>query len=178
MKQLFVSLCLCLIVFSACNKDDELLEIDVIEVEPHSIWETENFKNDYDIQFPDNYEGNGMVGFEGNLFLKNRADEAVELSYSFCDPLFCNDFGNALVDPLAISIIGENKNGIEVALAVRKEFVLNEQLVGIFYHNVENNATGQYFMKQENNFLEGLTVYFSNTAIEEVEAILKTIVEK
>jgi hypothetical protein len=168
--------CLLLFFIASCQKE-ELIQC--IVSEKHSLWKSEAFKEDYKIQFPDNYVGWGMVGFEGNFFSKMRADSAVSMNYSFCGPLFCNDFGATLEDPFPESIIVVDGNQDPLVLAIQQEFCseLNET-ISIFYFNEKDISLGKLYMKHDNAFREALTVYFEKNKLSEVKEIIKTIVEE
>lgn len=172
MKKLLLSLAILLTIFTSCDE-----EIDCIEIFETSDWTTENFKSNYTIQFPDNYEGTGMVGFEGNFFFKNRSDDKVVIRYNYCGPLFCEDFGDSLITPNPSSVTAQDSFNNDVVLSLRKDFCLNNNIEGIFYYNEELVSTGVYYMKQGSEYMEGLTTYFANTESQEVENIIKSIVE-
>jgi len=179
MKRIIISLVILLTILTSCDKEEEevLEQSDCIEISKNSNWITEDFKANYKIQFPNNYEGPGMVGFEGNIFKKNRVDNKVELTYSFCGSTFCIDFGNALDMSIPNSIIAKDKQNNDVTLDSKKEFCLNSNVKGILYYNTEINSTGKYYIKQDSEYLDGLTIYFDNTEYQEVENIVKTITE-
>ena len=83
-----------LLIVCSCNDNDEQIDKNCVENKQMDNWITESFKSNYSIQFPSNYEGQGMVGFEGNMFSKIRSDSLVELSYIYCSPLYCEDFSS------------------------------------------------------------------------------------
>lgn len=172
MKRILFSLLTFAIIISACSPEEE-----IVEITPNPDWTAENFKNDYTIQFPDTYEGSGMVGFEGNLFNKYRPDDKVKMSYSFCNGLFCDDFGAALANPNANTITVLDVNSNEVVLNSRIEFQSNGETIGIFYYDTETTSTGRYYMKQGDDYLEALWVLFDSTEYDEVESIIRTISE-
>jgi hypothetical protein len=178
MKRIMISLVILLtILTSSCDKEDGLEQSDCIEIFKNSNWTTEEFKSNYKIQLPNNYEGTGMVGFEGNIFNKSRVDNKVELTYSFCSPTYCSDFGNVLDINIPNSIIVKDKENNDVTLDSKKEFCLNGNVKGILYYNTKINSTGKYYIKQDSEYLDGLTIYFDNTEYQEVENIIKTITE-
>ena len=166
-----------LTVLTSCDKDEVPEQCDCIEISENSNWTTEDFKVNFTIQFPDNYEGTGMIGFEGNVFNKNWVDDKIELTYSFCGTTYCNDFGNPLDEGIPNSIIVKDKENIDVTLDSKKEFCLDGNVKGILYYNKEKNSTGRYYIKQDSEYLDGLTIYFVNTEFLEVESIIKTISE-
>lgn len=152
--------------------------MDCLKMSDNSNWTTEDFKLEYTIQFPSNYEGTGMVGFEGNFFSKNRIDDKVSFNYSFCGPLLCLDFGEALASTATTEIIVIDRNNNEVILASKKEFCSNGMVEGILYHNTDASSMGKYYMKQDSEYLEGLTVYFDYSEYSEVERIIQTITKQ
>ena len=179
MKRTILSLIIILTILTSCEKKEEekITISDCITISQNPNWTTENFKTNYTIQFPNTYEGTGMTGFEGNIFNKNRVDDKVELKYAFCGALLCNDFGDALDVPIPNSVTAKDKDNNDIILNSKKEFCLNTNTIGILYYNIEMNSTGKYYIKQGSDYLEGLTIYFSNTEYQEVENIIKTITE-
>ena len=164
---------LVLIIFYSCNDNEN--DLDCIENQQIDNWITESFKLNYTIQFPTNYEGHGMVGFEGNLFSKFSQDSLIELSYMYCSPLFCEDFGDTLIVPVPNSIIAYDKQNIEVELTEQIEYCSENEISGIFYHNLGNNAVGKLYMKIDGLYLEAVSVFYDIGTQQEVENILKTI---
>ncbi|MEL6539136.1 MAG: hypothetical protein AAFQ98_27220, partial [Bacteroidota bacterium] len=53
------------------------------EFEPHPRWSIEQFKTEFDIQFPDDYTGGYSESDWGNGFKKFREDSLVTVWYSF-----------------------------------------------------------------------------------------------
>lgn len=174
-----------ILFITSCKKDDSVklnTVLNTVEVSPHSDWTTENFKpnsngSTYVIQFPENYEGVGLTGFEGPFFRKNRIDDKVSFYYGFCVALYCDAYGAALAEPTPASINVKINDNTEITLSSQTMFSLNDEIVGIFYYDEEDKATGRYFMKRDNEFLEALYVEFDYTEYEEVENIIKTILE-
>jgi hypothetical protein len=137
---------------ASCDKEEYQISTDCVEVSDNTEWITENFKTNYIIQFPDNYEGSGMIGFEGKVFAKNRIDNKIEFNYSFCKPTYCSDFGEALKMPIPNSIKVKDKANNEVILNSKKEFCLNGSLIGVFYFNSEMSSTGKLYMEQGSEY--------------------------
>jgi len=177
MKKIMISLVVFLTIIASCDKEEMPEQSDCIEMSENSNRTTEDFKTNFTIQFPNNYEGTGMVGFEGNIFNKKRIDDKVELTYSFCGSLYCDDFGDALEVLIPNSIIAKDKENNEVILNSKKEFCLNGNIKGVLYYNTELSSIGKYYIKQDSEYLDGLTIYFNNTEYQEVENIIKTIAE-
>jgi hypothetical protein len=179
MKRNALSLIILLLVVISCDKGkEEINPIDCkVEISQNPDWNTENFKNNYTIQFPDNYEGHGMTGFEGNVFQKKRVDGKILFDYGFCSDTFCEDFGDPLAVPFPSAIIAKDLNGQDIALDSRKGFCLNGDIKGILYYNTEKDAVGKYFMKQGTGFVEALTIQFDITELQEVNSIISTIIQ-
>jgi len=176
---ILLSLAFPLAIMTSCDKEEEITQFDCIEISQNPNWTTEDFKTNYTIQFPDSYQGYGMVGFEGKIFFKNRTDDKVELTYYYCPSgLFCNPFGDTLaVVPVPNSITTRGKDGNDIILNSKQEFCLNGSIIGILYYNTEMNSTAKYYMKQGDDYLEGLIIYFTDTEYQEVENIIKSIAE-
>lgn len=159
--------------WTAC--DDEEPPSTCTVMEQNASWTTEDFKTGYDIQFPSNYEGLGMVGFEGNFFAKNRTDDLTQFSYNYCGPLYCEDFGNALATPIPTSVT-VIEGGIILSEII--EFCdTDNNLFAILYHDNVQNRQGQLYMNQGGNFLEALSIIYDQSTQQEVEDIIKTISE-
>lgn len=175
-KLIFLTSLIALCLFAAC--DDEEPTPTCIELAQNANWTSENFKSDYTIQFPADYEGQGMIGFEGNTFFKNRMDDLVDFSYFYCDSgLFCEDFGDTLAVPPPESII---VSLIDATLLLPEavEFCdTNGDLSAILYHDSAATSTGRLYMKQSNDFLEALHISYAQETQQEVEDIIKTINE-
>lgn len=179
MKQLHYFLLIFLLnpLFISCKKDNSTIN-DCLSLELNANWASENFKRSYSIQFPSDYEGNGMVGFEGNVFSKSRKDKKIKFQYAFCSPLFCNDFGKELVNSNDSSISITDTNGQQLTLNKKINLCENDKVVGVYYYIDRPNALGKLFWKQENSFREALTVEYEVAFQNEVEQILKTIKSK
>ncbi len=161
--------------WTAC--DDEEPSPSCITLEQNANWITESFKTLYDIQFPANYEGIGMVGFEGNFFAKNRTDSLVYFSYNYCAPLYCEDFGDLLADPVPASIeVISTGGGLLLSQVVEFCDDTNE-IFAILYHDTAITSTGRLYIKQGNDFLEALSINYDQSTQQEVEDIIKTISE-
>ncbi len=189
MKNLVFVFAALILILSSCEKntaeiiipevDDLIVVIDSIcqEIGLNANWNTEDFKTGYDIQFPDNYEGTGMIGFEGNTFQKKRIDDAVQLSYFYCDGLWCSDYGATTVTDTTTSVIASTINST-IVLNLKTEFCDNGETVGYLFYNCAVNATGKYFMPFNQQFHEALEINFTEDTYVEVVEILKTIHEE
>lgn len=74
---------------TSCSKYEQIdPKSACIESEQNADWVTEEFKGGFTIQFPDNnYEGVRQIGFEGNIFYKNRLDNKIIFFYDYCGSL-------------------------------------------------------------------------------------------
>lgn len=161
--------------FAAC--DDEEPSPTCTTLEQNANWTAEDFKTLYDIQFPANYEGLGMVGFEGNFFAKNRTDSLIYFSYNYCAPLYCEDFGDALADPVPTSITILGTGSGQLLSEVLEFCDGTNEIFAILYHDTTTTSSGRLYMRQGNNFLEALSISYDQSTQQEVEDIIKTINE-
>ncbi|MBO0939681.1 hypothetical protein J2I47_24250 [Fibrella sp. HMF5335] len=151
---------------------------DPIYTDPTS-WTSIQLNTAYTIKFPAGYEGPGAVGFEGLSFGKNRVDKRAMLSYSFCGPLLCNEYGNPLFggDPLG------GKTPVTMAYGgqtLTKSVVLTQgnTINGIFYYSEAPKAVGVLYLLDRGVFKESLNAQFDSEVQAEVITIIKTIQPK
>lgn len=180
MNKVILCLSSILILIASCKKDDSI-KPNTIEISPHPTWTSEKLKSGYNsseyvIQFPANYEDTGLFVFEGPTFSKNREDDKVLFYYSFCGPLYCTLYGDTLAEQ-RFETISLKFNNEEITLGTQTTFSLNDEIVGIFYFNEEDEAIGKYYMKIGDKFLAAFFVEFDYTEYNEVENIIKTILE-
>ena len=168
MKQLFI---IGLIFIIACNKDD--IECQLF-LQPET-WVIEDFKTDYSIHFPPSYEGEGMVGFEGNIFFKNSVDNSIILQYSFCGPLYCEDFGNDLATPLPEMIFIETPFTTPVNLTEKQSFCNNGVEYAVLYYNISDEAIGKLYMNHDGKWLEAMYIEFNRNKLDELIEIVGSI---
>ena len=139
-------------------------------------WPKINFKSNYTIQVPNDFEGLGMNGFEGNTFSKYSPDYKIYLDYGYCsNGLFCFDFGNPLAHPAPDNIQILTKLSLSVTTNKIKYFCQNSDTLGLLYYTDNNNANGRLFWKDNNIFKAALNVDFPLTEIETVDKIIGTI---
>ena len=174
MKNKLLLITLSILLFAFCKKDVPITG-NCLQLGTKPNWTTVNFKAEYTIQFSSDYEGQGMVGFEGNTFYKWRVDKKVRMNYSFCSPLWCDDFGNDLDNPNSSSITITEPNGQQLILDKRKNLCNNNTTVGIYYYTDNAYSVGKLFWKRDNKYQEALTVHYEKEFQNEVEQILKTI---
>ncbi len=141
-------------------------------------WPQIDFKSNYTIQIPEDFEGPGMVGFEGNIFNKNSKDEKISLNYAYCTALWCIDFGDTLQSPVpeTIKIIGGYD--MPVNLNMRIQFCKDSDIKGILYFNDEDIASGRLYWMEDNLFRQALELNFHITELETVVKIMTTIKER
>ena len=166
-----------MLIVCSCNNNDEKIEMDCAGNKQMDNWITESFKSNYSIQFPSNYIGHGMIGFEGYTFSKIRSDSLVDFRYFYCSSgFYCEDFGDSLSDPLPSSIFAYNWNyNEEVELTKQVLFCENEDVTALLYYNIEEMAVGKLYMNIDGFYWEAVSVFYDINAYQEVKNILKTI---
>lgn len=182
-RNAWIPILLLSMMFTHCRHNDEdlLMENPVekcIAMVQNAEWPVIPFKYSYTIQVPVDYEGPGAAGFEGWIFLKYRTDQKIQIKYAFCGPLFCYNFGKPLEMPIPDSLLARDKNSKEIVLRYKREYCMNDTTFGYFYYNKEPGATGVFFQKQDEDFLESVSAFYEITEFQEVEDILKTIAAK
>ena len=142
-------------------------------------WKTESLNPDYTIQFSDRYEGNGMVGFEGPTFSKNRVDKQITFSYFFCGSTICSPYGQ----PITIPFTGLYPSTVVYAGTTLDKFVAfkrDGQLQAVFYFSEKAQTQGVLYLKEIKGGLlrESLNVSYPYNQRAEVLGILQTIQPK
>ena len=178
-----------------CDKDDAVVPTDENkrQVTTQVGWDTETFKeNDLSIQFPNNYEGDGAIGFEGLVFNKNRADGRVVMAYFYCGALYCDPLGDdflpteppaelALVDPLLNTqgpIVFDEYYTFSNGESIVAYLYLRACLPGLIIDGpvIEDGAYARLFLPDGNGqFMEALDIVFDYAELEEVLNIVGTI---
>jgi hypothetical protein len=166
-----------IIAIVACKKD--IGNNDRIPLSQNPNWTTIPFKRYYTIQFPGNYVGDGMLGYEGNFFFKGRNDATVDFKYNYCSSTYCLDFGDSIDNfpkPNSIDISFNN----EVVVLDRKARFFDDSGSGlaILYYNNKANAHGKLYWKDENKFKAALDINYDFSRHQEVLDIIKTIKAK
>lgn len=167
-------LVLTLLIFSACAKDEIPAASTCHQLTQNPNWITEYFKFDHTIQFPESYEG-GVFGTEGPIFRMNRIDNKVVMQYSYCDPMYCVEYGDTLKNLVVDSIMAIDENNQLVTLANRNEICYDLVTVGIFYYGGSEQRVGKLYWLKDHEFRESLSVFYENSFQSEVEEILTTI---
>ncbi len=171
MKYFIILFC---IIYFGCSSSD-LGDTICYDLKENAVWKTIQFKNAHTIQFPDSYEGQGKMSFEGNTFFKERKDKMVSVSYFYCGPLWCDDFGQNIGSNLPKEIKVKDQNGKEVVLGLKIDFCQNGVEEGVFYYDDSDMSTGRYFMKRGKTFYEAATILFHKETLDEVKEIIRTI---
>ena len=141
-------------------------------------WPSVNFKTNYIIQMPDGFAGIGMAGFEGNTFFKNSSDNKINLSYAYCNDLFCNDFGDPLGNSVPNSVQVKNNSGVSITLNKREYFYQNSEVAGILYYSDNEISRGRLFWKDSGTLKAALEIDFNLSEIDTVNKIIGTIKSK
>jgi hypothetical protein len=149
-----------------------------VPMQQHATWTAIPFKTDYTIQLPAEYQGIGMAGIEGNIFIKRRTDTTVTFKYGFCNSLRCNDFGATLKNPAPASV--EYRNG-NFAITLDKRLAFHNsdsQRVAILYYSGEQYAHGKLYWNENGVFKDALEIFYISARHQEVLDIIKTIKRK
>lgn len=177
MKQLFLIVATS-IVLSSCEKSSEKeVTYQRYEMQAHPTWATERFKSEFDIQIPPGYQGEGIHGFEGNMYRRHHVADSTYLSYSYCDGLRCLDFNDQLDSPNqpTVTVVMLN-SGTPLELNNRIEFTRNGQLQAILYHNSEGSLRGVLYMRSINSmFHEALNIFGRQENLDQIIEIIRTI---
>ena len=164
-----------LLILSRCSVTDEINVNQCQEIRQNPDWKTVQFKNAHTIQFPDSYTGNGLVGFEGNTFYMERKDGKVTLSYFYCGPLWCDEFGKTISSENPTFIFSKDRKGLDIKLDRILFFCFKGEIKGIFYYDSKTEATGSYYLAKDKGYSEAVNISFNQEALEEVIDILSTI---
>lgn len=153
-----------------------------ITMKERADWEREPFKSGYTIQIPPGYEGQGMVGFEGNTFERYLGPDAADIHYAYCDALFCSDFGDAYsADGLPSYDTLITPEDVHVRITPQKKFCRNGEAVAWLYlgtpEGSEDGAdhVGRLFMLHDGLFREAVDVWFTDPYRSDVYDILASI---
>lgn len=168
-----LSLFLCL--FAAC-KGEQIIAIpeQCLQTQEFDHWETELFNNYYTIQFPRGYRG----GREDQRFTKERKDDKVIITYNFCTPDGCADFGDTLpsYNPGEIALSTGNTAPIMMNKAVF--YCCGNDTCGVYFLRDSSTFVGKYYQRTDQLYRHAATVTCSRGAFYEVLQILGTIRKK
>ncbi len=178
MKKLIVFF-LFILWLTSCRKDDRNDNTTCNNLATFPGWTTIDFKTNYTIQVPEGFEGVGMTGFEGYTFFKNSKDNKITLSYFYCGPLSCADFGDALSDsiPKSLQITGD----FDALITLNKieYFCQNSETLGILYYSNNSDITkGRLYWKDNGKLKQALELQFYLSEIETVREIIASIKRK
>ena len=170
MKQLLI---ISILILSSCCKDDENVLSDCIQMEQNPDFVTEELNQEYTIQFPSDYKGEGLMIDESAHFLKY--SDNVMIKYSFLCPTDCIKFyGVILNQPIPKSVIGSTIDGTTI-FDQRVEFCKNDIIEAIFYYNSDDLSTCTLYLKIEDQYLESANIQFKKEKASEVISILMTL---
>jgi hypothetical protein len=163
-----------LLIFSCKREVDKK---DCVTLSQNPDWTTSDFKSNYTIQLPDNYFGNGKVGFEGNIYDKTRDDSSINFSYSYCSPLHCADFGENLSEPFpgSINITANNRT---ITLDQKMTFCGDHAQAAVLYYNNDNDSHARLYWKDNGEYKQALEISYKHSRHQDVLDIIKTIKEK
>lgn len=169
-----VAITLLALSFAACcDKEPEISNTDCIEIQQNSNYITEDLNQDFTIQFPTDYTGDGLMVQKIANFLK--FSDKVIVKYSFFCPTDCIKFyGGSLDHPIPNSVIGSTIDGT-TAFDQKIEFCKNDIIEAIFYHNSDNLSFGTLYLKIEDQYLMSCNIQFEKEKLEEVISILTTL---
>ena len=171
-----------IVMLTGCSKEAVLPDPAsvTVNVKSQSGWKTESLNGDYSIQFPDDYEGNGMVGFEGPTFSKSRTDKHVTFSYFFCGPTVCSPYGESIPIPYPSILYPTTVLFATMTLDKSVAFKRNGQLQAVFYFIRNAKTQGVLYLADPNAGIlkESVNVSYTYDLHSEVLGILQTIQPK
>lgn len=152
-------------LFFACKKEDARIE----------DWQQEQFKSEYTIQFPDNYSGGYIQGFEGGSFEKTRDDNHAVFSYYFSNGLQSFDFGDTLVSA-GMDSISVTDGDVVILLPNRTDIIQQGDTTGIlFYNEAWSISRAELYWFDGGVFKDALSIHYDSDLKEEVIQIVNTI---
>jgi hypothetical protein len=167
-----------LFLLTGCSKEAILPDSasTTLNVTNQKTWTTEPLNGEYTIQFHDNYEGNGMVGFEGPTFSKSRIDKQITFGYFFCGSTICSPYGQPITTTSA-SLYPPTVVYANTTLDKSVAFKRDGQLQAVFYFSGKAKMQGVLYLREvEGGFLrELLNVSYPDDHQAEVLGILQTI---
>ena len=176
MKKQIILLLLITVAFG-CTKEDGN-NSNCTGLKAVNNWTKTDFKSNYTIQIPNGFEGPGMVGFEGNTFYKNSADNEIILYYTYCNPLWCADFGDTLKSEFPASVQTMGFYDIIIDLDQSAYFCQNSEIQGILYYRNDEITKGRLYWKDNDVYKQTLELEFNLSKIDTVIKIIGTITEK
>jgi len=178
MKKVFVFFLLVFLLIS-CEKDDKKENFACNNLTTYNYWTKIDFKSNYTIQLPHGFDGAGMVGFEGNTFNKKSKDNKIILSYMYCSPLFCYDFGDTLQNSIPKSIQVMGSFDMPITLSDIEYFCQNSETIGVLYYSTDGDITkSRLYWKEHEILRQALEIEFYLSEIDTVIKIIETIKNK
>jgi len=166
-------LILLLLILSSCCKEENKVHSDCIQMEQNPDFVSEELNQDYTIQFPSDYKGEGLMIDESADFLKY--SDNVMVKYSFLCPTDCIKFyGGSLDHPIPNFVIVSTIDGTLI-FNQRVELCKNDIIEAVFYHNSDNLTFGTLYLRIEDKYLESANIQYKKEKAEEVISILMTL---
>jgi|GEM_PF-3339806 len=173
-----------IISITYCKKDNSIENAECNNLTTVDSWTTINFKTNYTIQVPSGFKGLGMTGFEGNTFFKFSNDSTINLTYAYCNELFCNDFGDTLPTIIPASIKVKDNSENLISLDKIQRFCQNTETIGVLYYSndtISNSKlywNSRLYWKDNGLFKQAMQIKFPASELETVTEIIETIKTK
>jgi hypothetical protein len=181
MKTIFPFLLLAGLLLGCQNKELGLRD-DCYSMGLNPEYSMEDFKRQYVIQFPSNFDGEGL--YQDELFqpkFNKESPAGIRFYYYFPCATDCHIyFGRELPSPLPEEIeysIHENRRYDET-LNQKIEFCRDEEVSMALYYSSSGFDRAKLFMEDEGVFKEALTIELNGRKVSEVIKVLKTIKKK
>ena len=170
---LFVGL---IFLIVACEKAEPSQESKVlcVEMEENDDYLTEDFKEGYTIQFPEEFSGEGLEISLTASFVKT-SDDNINFAYNYlCNTDCILFFGDQLEEPYPDEMLSASQ-AIWENLDARMDFCIDNDIEAILYYNSTSLSRAKLFMQQDDGFYEGLVIEFSIDQLDRIVSIIKTI---
>lgn len=171
---LFISVWL----LNGCLEDETDFNPGCISSSLISGWNTESFNDEYDIQFPTDYKGQGdMAHFEGHLFHKYNADSTIVINTYFCDPLYCPTYSSEITFPFPASVQHINPDSTFLTLEKGNSLCINDTTLGVIYFN-HSPGVAEIYLRTCNDscYKQAANIYYGGVSnYPEVENFFSTI---
>lgn len=178
----FLTLFWLAISFAACcKKEPEISNTDCIEQLQNPNFKTEDLNQDYTIQFPLDYTGDGLSSTSLISFRKEK-DNAIKFYYTFNPDIEPNFYyGQKLIMPIPNKF--ESPSQLLIGnLPQKREFCIEGRIVCILYFSQNGNnveSYGKLFLEHNEWYYEALNITFKNEPdIDEIIEVVKTIKKK
>lgn len=172
-------LSICLFVLS-CDEPLEIRQTPVcLAMEANPDFIAIPFKQDYTIQLPAGYSGEGINMSESvNFNVKTPKGSQLSYFYSCATDCFLY-FGQKLESPAPDTIKGMWGFPDEILIKAT-QFCLDGEIEAILYHSAHAGPAcqGWLYMKRGQDYEEGLHLQFDYANLPEIESILQTISEQ